>query len=97
VNLVVFNAFTCGILTMASVAIGMFFLRFWRDSTDRLFVFFALAFWTMSLHWFLLAVYQPVPDSSHVLFWVRLVGFLLILFGIVDKNLRRGGDVEVQT
>jgi hypothetical protein len=88
VTLGVFHAFTCGILTMGSAMIGAFFLRFWRDSSDRLFVTFALAFWVMALHWLLLAVYQPIPASNHVLFWVRLVGFLLILGGIVDKNLR---------
>jgi hypothetical protein len=36
--------FVMGAITMASVAIALFFLRFWRETGDRLFAIFALAF-----------------------------------------------------
>jgi hypothetical protein len=36
--------FIMGAITMASVVIALFFLRFWRDTGDRLFALFALAF-----------------------------------------------------
>lgn len=30
---------------MASAVVGLFFLRMWRESRDRLYVMFAAAFW----------------------------------------------------
>ena len=37
-----------GALAMACWVAGLFFLRFWRLSRDRLFVFFVLAFWLLT-------------------------------------------------
>ena len=31
------------------MAIGLFFLKFWRNTLDRLFAFFAVAFWLLAL------------------------------------------------
>jgi hypothetical protein len=80
--------FLMGAIAMASVVAATFFLRFWRDTGDRLFLIFAAAF-------FLLAVTRIGLLLSHVRqeghthwYWVRLVAFLLILFAIVDKNRR---------
>ncbi len=36
--------FVWGLLAMASLVAGIFFLRYWKDSGERLFVFFAVAF-----------------------------------------------------
>jgi hypothetical protein len=36
--------FIMGAIAMASAIAALFFLRFWRDTGDRLFVIFALAF-----------------------------------------------------
>lgn len=33
-----------GAISMASLVAGLFFLRFWRDTGDRFFLFFAVAF-----------------------------------------------------
>jgi hypothetical protein len=37
-----------GALAMAFAVAGLFFLRFWRDTKDRLFAFFALAFFALA-------------------------------------------------
>ena len=37
------NLFT-GAITMGSLVIALFFLRFWRSSGDRFFIYFALSF-----------------------------------------------------
>lgn len=80
--------FTWGALAMGSAIAALFFLRFWRETTDRLFVFFALAFSTLSVHWVALGIVNPVMETRHQLYVVRLAAFVLILIGILDKNAR---------
>jgi hypothetical protein len=59
----------------------LFFVRFWRSSRDRLFLFFAIAFALLGIIWASLAVVHWVL--------VRLIAFLLIIVVVIDKN-RRG-------
>jgi hypothetical protein len=67
-------------------ACGVFMFRYWRQSRDRLFAFFGLAFWLMCASWILLAVLNPVDDSRPYVYLIRLIAFLLIIAAIVDKN-----------
>ncbi len=83
------NQVLWGALAMASWVVGLFFARFWRTSRDRLLLFFALAFWVFSLNWLSLAVANPPVETQHYVYVLRLVAFVLILVGIVDKNRRR--------
>ncbi len=79
------NQFVWGAIVMACATAGVFFLRFWRKTGDRLFAIFALAFWILGVHWFVLAWTEK--DEVHVgLYAIRLLAFLLILFAIIDKN-----------
>jgi len=92
------TVFLWGALAMASGTVSIFFLRFWSRSRDRLFLFFALAFATLALHWLGLGIVQPPVESRHYLFLLRLLAFLLILAGIIDKNRsgRRTDPTEVE-
>lgn len=81
--------FLNGGLTMACLVAGLFFLRFWRSSGERLFMFFALAFWMLALHWGVLGIVHPPSETRHYAYMLRLAGFLLIVLGIVDHNRRR--------
>jgi hypothetical protein len=83
------NAFLWGALALASWLTGLFFLRFWRTSHDRLFAFFAAAFWVLALNWSTLGVANTAFEHLHYVYGLRLVAFVLIIAGIVDKN-RRG-------
>ncbi|HEU4323824.1 MAG TPA: DUF5985 family protein [Roseiflexaceae bacterium] len=75
-----------GLLVMGYAVAGLFFLRFWRETGDRLFGIFALAFWLLAVQRALLALFQN-PDHEQVwLYGVRLLAFVLILVAIVDKN-----------
>jgi hypothetical protein len=76
----------------ASAVIGLFFVHYWRISLDRLFAFFAAAFWLLTLHWVGLASLNVDDDASHWLYVVRLFSFLLIIIAIVDKNRRGNTD-----
>jgi hypothetical protein len=79
------NHFMQGAVVMACFVIGLFFLRFWKKSRDRLFLFFSAAFVLMGMDWLALA-FGNSEEPQTLLFVVRLIAFLLILVGIVDKN-----------
>lgn len=83
--------FLNGAVVMASFAIGLFFLRFWRESRDRLFAIFAGAFWVLTINWLLLGFVGPEFEARTWLYILRLVAFLLIIAGIVDKNRKAAG------
>lgn len=85
--------FMLGAIVMACVVAGMFFLRFWRRTHDRLFAAFALCFWILAVNWTLIAFTErdePLRTASYVM---RLVAFVVIILAIVDKNRAgaRGG------
>ena len=81
-----------GAMAMGCAVAGLFFLRFWRDTGDRLFAIFALAFWLFGVTRLALA-YLPDPDKSEheiYIYLVRLAAFALILIAVVDKNRPAG-------
>lgn len=83
------TALVSGLLVMGYAVAGLFFLRFWRETRDRLFGIFAGAFWLLALQRLLLALFQNPNDEQVWLYGIRLLAFVLILYAIVDKN--RGG------
>ncbi len=80
--------FLRGALAMGCFVAGLFFLRFYRQSRDRIFLFFVTAFWLLAAHWVGLAVVNPAAETRHYLFVVRLLAFVALIFGILDKNRR---------
>jgi hypothetical protein len=75
-----------GMLIMGYMVAGLFFLRFWRDTRDRLFGIFAGAFWLLGVQRALLAVVETSPAGTVGVYGLRLLAFVLILAAIVDKN-----------
>jgi uncharacterized membrane protein len=80
------NRFLLGALVMACFTAGLFFLRFWRKTHDRLFVIFALAFWLMGVNWLALSFTDPQAEFRPALYLIRLLAFVLILYAILEKN-----------
>jgi uncharacterized protein DUF5985 len=80
--------FLWGAIAMCCAAVALCFLRYWRTSGERLFIFFAIAFLALSLNWTGLAFIDPGVELRHTLFLFRLAAFILIIVGIVDKNRR---------
>jgi len=78
--------FIWGLLTMETMVAALFFLRSWRITSDRLFLFFALAFLAMTLNWIGLASVDPARERVHLVYLFRLAAFVLIIIGIIDKN-----------
>jgi type II secretory pathway component PulM len=80
--------FLHGMVVMGAATSGLFFLRFYRQARDRLFVFLAVAFFILALHWTTIAIWQPQAETKHWQFIPRLIAFLLIIVGVADKNRR---------
>jgi hypothetical protein len=80
------DQFMMGAIATASFVAGLFFLRYWRDTGDRLFVIFGTAFWILGATRIALATTVSGSENYTYLYWLRLVAFSLILLAIIDKN-----------
>lgn len=80
------NQFLAGALTLGFLAAGLFFLRFWKKTEDRLFAIFAVAFWVFAGERVLLALTDPTDEFRPYIYLVRLFAFVLIIIAIIDKN-----------
>jgi hypothetical protein len=80
--------FIMGSIAMASAIVALFFFRFWRETGDRLFAMFALAFVLLGITRLGLAMSKDFTEGHTWWYWMRLAAFLLILVAIADKNRR---------
>jgi hypothetical protein len=78
-----------GAIVMGSLVIALFFLRFWRNTRDRLFLYFALSFGIEALHRLYSAAIDTGGEDSPLHYLVRLVAYGLIIWAILEKNLPR--------
>lgn len=87
----ILNQLVTGATVMGYAVAGLFFLRFWRQTRDRLFLIFAVSFWLLGLQRLALSLTSQLIESDTGFYLVRLFAFLLILGAIVDKNRSGGG------
>ena len=80
------SLFIAGMLTSAYAVAGVFFLRFWVTSKDRLFAIFATSFFVLGLQRVALVAASRNEMDTTWIYVIRLVAFLLIIFAIIDKN-----------
>ena len=80
--------FLHGTVAMGCAVVAIFFLRFWQQSRDRLFLRFSTAFFTLSASYVLLGLVTFATEWRVYVFVVRLLAFCLILYGIFEKNRR---------
>lgn len=78
-----------GGIATTSILVGMLFLRFWRTSHDRFFMFFALSFLLEGANRLVLGSSGLVNEDAPVYYLVRLLSYGLILVAILDKNIPR--------
>jgi len=81
--------FLSGAVTIGYVLAALFFVRFWRRTADRLFLAFAIAFGLLALNQLLAAWLGAADERVGYTYLLRVIGFVLILFAIVDKNISR--------
>ena len=80
------EAFLVGVIATASVTAGVFFLKFWRDTRDSLFLAFAVSFIIEGLNRVTTLFLSRPNEGSPGIYLVRLLAYLLILAAIVRKN-----------
>jgi hypothetical protein len=81
--------FVSGMLVMSYAIAALFFARFWRDTHDRLFAWFACAFALLAAQRAGLVLAALHGSDTTIYYVLRLVAFLLILAAIGDKNRGR--------
>jgi len=75
-----------GALGAGYLVIALFFLKFRSRTHDRLFGYFAAAFVLLAAQRLGIAIGREWEESSVWLYGLRLLAFLLLIFGIVEKN-----------
>lgn len=75
-----------GAIVMACAVVGGIFLRFWSKSADRLFAYFAAAFWLFGLNHLILALTDRASELRPYIYLIRLAAFVLIILAVVEKN-----------
>lgn len=82
--------FLSGGIAIGSFAVGLYFLRYWRSSGDRFFLFLMLSFWIESANRVAMAFTTTLNESLPGHYLVRLLSYGLILVAIWDKNRKPG-------
>jgi hypothetical protein len=79
------EAFFSGAICMGLWVITLFFLRFWKRTRDRLFLFFACSFVLLLIE---KALRIGATAADPAVYLIRLVAFVLLIVAIIDKNRR---------
>lgn len=82
-------AFAAGGLTLGWLAIGVFFLKFWRRTGDGLFLAFAIAFGLLATNQAVPVLFGIASEDQGYVYLLRLAAFLLIILAVLRKNLGR--------
>jgi hypothetical protein len=81
--------FLAGLVSGGFFVAALFFLRFWRQTGEKLFASFAAAFALLGIAQSLLSISGvPVEERSWI-YLIRLSAFLLILIAVYRKNRER--------
>jgi hypothetical protein len=75
-----------GATAMGCATAALVFFRFWRQSLDRFFLFFAMAFVILAIDYAILGTVTVATEWRVYVYGVRLVAFLLIVGAIGVKN-----------
>ena len=78
-----------GAVTLGYVVAMLFFLRFWKRTADRLFLAFGVAFALLALNQALAQWLGAADERVAYTYLLRVLGFVLILAAIIDKNVAR--------
>jgi Family of unknown function (DUF5985) len=85
-DLAAIKGFVLGGIAVGSMTAGLFFLRFWRTTGDRLFLFFAVALGVEALVRIVLALSAVSQESEPFIYLLRILSYGLIIVAIIDKN-----------
>jgi uncharacterized membrane protein HdeD (DUF308 family) len=75
-----------GAAAMASFVAMLFFLRFWRQTQDSFFLFFAVAFGIDAAMRLVLGVGHFSEETEPLIYLARAASFASIIIAVVRKN-----------
>jgi uncharacterized membrane protein HdeD (DUF308 family) len=75
-----------GAVAMASCVAMLFFLRFWRQTQDSFFLFFAVAFGIDAVMRLVLGLGHFSEETEPLIYLARAASFASIIIAIVRKN-----------
>jgi hypothetical protein len=79
--------FLSGMTTSGFLVAALFLLRFYRKTKDPLFAAFSLAFLLLAVNHGLIGTAGWAGEGQSWIYLPRLAAFLVIIFGIVRKNM----------
>lgn len=79
--------FLAGAVALTHLVASGCFLRFWRKTGDRLFLSFGQAFLLFAINQVVVAVLGVTDERTGLAYFLRVIGFLLIVVAIIRKNL----------
>lgn len=80
------NEILMGATAALSLVVGLFFLRFWRNTRDRFFLFLSTSFVLQSVDWLLQQGVWGLSEEIPAQYTVRILAYTLILAAVLDKN-----------
>ena len=82
-------AFAAAGLRLGFLAVGLFFMRFWRRTGDGLFAAFAVAFALLAVNQAAPVVLDIPDEHQGYIYLLRLAAFVLIIAAVLRKNMVR--------
>lgn len=83
------QAVLLGAIASLCLVAAMFFLRYWRSTHDRFFLFLVAAFTMEGFNRFVAGWTGAWSEDSPTQYLVRLASYGLIVIAIIDKNRPR--------
>jgi hypothetical protein len=83
------NLLLSGAIALGSALAALYFFRFWRQTRDTFFLYFALSFAIESGNRIALALLAGADENDPLFYGVRLIAYGLILVAIWQKNRTR--------
>ncbi len=77
-----------GIIVACALVASAFFLKFWRQTRDQLFLGFGAAFLIEGLNRTVFLFLERPNEGDPLVYTVRVLSYLLILAAIINKNRR---------
>ena len=86
------ESFVLGAIALASFAVALFFLQYWRSTRDRFFLLLSAAFLIEAVNRVHMGLVPSSSETEPLNYGVRLLAYSLILLAIWDKNRPGGGE-----
>ncbi len=83
------NEMLSGAIVASSLVAGLFFLRFWRHTRDRFFLYFALSFFLEAINRLALTLVVHAQEDNPLFYTLRVLAYGLIVAAIWQKNRKR--------